>query len=144
MFGSGLPVCAVNFPTLPELVKHGHNGLIFESALDLTAQLTQLLYPESKALRESVPTSSVADTEYGNTGQNGEEDENRAQVVSTYVTEDMKGSYQPIADNKNDYHSIDNLSGSTLHQLRKNAGDIESWEDNWNTVVKPLVQVWLE
>ena len=32
MFGSSLPVCAVNFPTLPELVKDGENGYIFEAS----------------------------------------------------------------------------------------------------------------
>ena len=30
MFGSGLPVCAVSFNTLPELIQHDSNGLIFD------------------------------------------------------------------------------------------------------------------
>ena len=32
MFGSGLPVVAVKFPTLPELVQDGENGFIFDSS----------------------------------------------------------------------------------------------------------------
>eukprot|EP00033_Pygsuia_biforma_P003110 GCRY01003417.1.p1 GENE.GCRY01003417.1~~GCRY01003417.1.p1 ORF type:complete len:447 (-),score=70.21 GCRY01003417.1:42-1382(-) len=43
MFGAGLPVCAVNFPCLPELVKDEENGRIFETADELAEQLTHLL-----------------------------------------------------------------------------------------------------
>eukprot|EP00927_Polykrikos_kofoidii_P064288 TRINITY_DN5940_c0_g1_i2.p1 TRINITY_DN5940_c0_g1~~TRINITY_DN5940_c0_g1_i2.p1 ORF type:complete len:477 (-),score=61.12 TRINITY_DN5940_c0_g1_i2:150-1580(-) len=39
MFGAGLPVCARNFPALPELVQHGENGLIFNSTEELSSCL---------------------------------------------------------------------------------------------------------
>lgn len=39
MFGSELPVCAVQFRALPELVKHEQNGLIFSTAQDLANQI---------------------------------------------------------------------------------------------------------
>lgn len=31
MFGAGIPVLAISFPALPELVKNGKNGFVFES-----------------------------------------------------------------------------------------------------------------
>ncbi|XP_054417064.1 chitobiosyldiphosphodolichol beta-mannosyltransferase-like [Pongo abelii] len=51
MFGCCLPVCAVNFKCLHELVKHGENGLVFEDPGELAAQLQ--LNQFRKNLRES-------------------------------------------------------------------------------------------
>lgn len=45
LFGCEVPVCAYNFPSLPELVKDDVNGRIFGSASDLHEQLLILLSP---------------------------------------------------------------------------------------------------
>ncbi|KAJ4485488.1 mannosyltransferase, partial [Lentinula aciculospora] len=52
MFGCGLPVCALNFECLPELVKDGKNGLIFNDSNELAQQLELLLtsFPASERL----------------------------------------------------------------------------------------------
>jgi len=60
MFGAGLPVCAVGFECLGELVAHGKNGLVFNTSAQLAEQLGRLLksWPrvgdELRVLREGV------------------------------------------------------------------------------------------
>ncbi|KIK97891.1 glycosyltransferase family 33 protein [Paxillus rubicundulus Ve08.2h10] len=52
MFGCGLPVCALDFACLPELVKHGQNGLVFRNAEQLADQMEMLLtsFPNATTL----------------------------------------------------------------------------------------------
>ena len=65
MLGCGLPVCAVGFRALPELITHGSNGLVFASADELAGQLHSLLAPGREAaaalrkLREGVAASEA-------------------------------------------------------------------------------------
>lgn len=43
MFGCGLPVCALDFPCINELVRDGVNGRVFKTASELSDQLITLL-----------------------------------------------------------------------------------------------------
>mmetsp|Transcript_30262 Transcript_30262/g.59097 ORF Transcript_30262/g.59097 Transcript_30262/m.59097 type:complete len:510 (+) Transcript_30262:53-1582(+) len=43
MFGCELPVCAVRYDCIEELVRHGENGMLFDDAAELSSQLHELL-----------------------------------------------------------------------------------------------------
>jgi beta-1,4-mannosyltransferase len=56
-FGSGLPVCAVSFQCIGELVIQDKNGVLFGDAAELSAELESLLHgfpsnPKLAALRQ--------------------------------------------------------------------------------------------
>lgn len=65
MFGCGVPVCAMEYDCIRELVSHGDNGLLFSSPAQLAEQLQSLLagFPakQSKQLRHLKRVVAAAD-----------------------------------------------------------------------------------
>lgn len=61
MYGCGLPVCAVKYSCIGELVKDGRNGLLFEDPRQLADQLLQLLdgFPSSPSRQLTALTEEV-------------------------------------------------------------------------------------
>ncbi|KAK3886229.1 hypothetical protein Pcinc_009611 [Petrolisthes cinctipes] len=55
MFGSGLPVAAISYLALPELVKHNENGLIFKTKEELANLLQDWFrgFPRETAIKET-------------------------------------------------------------------------------------------
>ncbi|KAK0540216.1 mannosyltransferase [Tilletia horrida] len=52
MLGCGLPVLALNFPCLPELISDGRNGLVFSSAGQLAEQLAEVVHSGLRSSNE--------------------------------------------------------------------------------------------
>jgi beta-1,4-mannosyltransferase len=57
LFGCGVPVCALNFQCLSELVVDGTNGRTFGTSRELQEQLTTLLQPLSETTQSIAPHS---------------------------------------------------------------------------------------
>jgi len=100
MFGCGLPVCALNFACLNELVKDGTNGLIFTDATQLAQQIEILLtgFPTATALKTLRSSLVASSSRVGLAG-----------VQNSGIPEE--GEHW----------------------------EWNSWSDNWNTVVRPLL-----
>lgn len=65
MFGCGVPVLAINFATLPELVHDKKNGLIFSSSLELQKQLTALFFPKISLKMDNKLSCTLNDLKNG-------------------------------------------------------------------------------
>ena len=52
MFGTGLPVCQVDYKCIDELVQHRKNGFIFKDAKELSSNIQELLqdFPQKKGV----------------------------------------------------------------------------------------------
>ena len=59
MFGAGLPVCAVGFPCLGELVRHGENGLVFHTPAQLAEQILGLFRGWPRGAHVSQPAAAA-------------------------------------------------------------------------------------
>ncbi|KAG1825487.1 glycosyl transferases group 1-domain-containing protein [Suillus subaureus] len=101
MFGCGLPVCALDFACLPELVKDRINGLVFRNASQLAEHLETLL--------TSFPSSPALDS----------------------LRTNLQRALQVPLNVERHVHSHE-------HQ-EDDDWEWNSWSENWNRVVKPLV-----
>lgn len=104
MFGCGLPVCALNFTCLRELVQPGKNGLIFKSSEELAGQLIDILrgFPSSPVIKtlkaaivESRDSSSPPSAHhFGSSADIGEDV--GGEVEWTSWADNWNGSIRPI------------------------------------------------
>ncbi|KIP04067.1 glycosyltransferase family 33 protein [Phlebiopsis gigantea 11061_1 CR5-6] len=117
MFGCGLPVCALDFACLNELVRDGVNGLVFQNAEQLATQLETLLtgFPTSPTLddlRQSLVRSTPVDP-------------------SRALPQGLRSPNSPGAQADHP-----NWPGGTPE---RDEWEWSSWAQNWDRVVKPLV-----
>ncbi|KAK4057003.1 mannosyltransferase [Microbotryomycetes sp. JL221] len=118
MFGCELPVCAVDFPCLIELVRNGRNGVVFQTAQDLANSLIDLLRYKQ---REEPEITEVGEGLYPLTSKLAE----LKQGIRTVSYGHSRQSQQEKGD-------AASLTDSGLHAWR-------DWNTNWNQVVKPLL-----
>ncbi|KAJ7596827.1 mannosyltransferase [Mycena floridula] len=97
MFGCGLPVCALDFDCLNELVIDDFNGLVFKGATQLSEQLVTLFdsFPNSSKLSslsatvQSATNQHSPGTEVSDRWHWGSWDENWAQTMRPLILSDV-------------------------------------------------------
>jgi len=98
MFGCGLPVCALDFDCLNELVIDDFNGLVFKDATQLSEQLVTLFdsFPVSSKLSslsatvQSATNQHSPGTEASERWHWGSWDENWAQTMRPLILSDVQ------------------------------------------------------
>eukprot|EP01134_Creolimax_fragrantissima_P005307 CFRG5307T1 len=86
MFGCGLPVCAIRFDCLDELVKDGVNGVVFESPEDLTSQFKNL-FKGFPASTKQIENLRVGTSEFSSIRWNTSWDKTAWPIVQSVMTE---------------------------------------------------------
>ncbi|KNZ52786.1 hypothetical protein VP01_344g10 [Puccinia sorghi] len=119
MFGCGLPVCARNFNCISELVKHGENGLVFDSADELCEQLeVNRMFPfELLTGFPAVPRASRSDRRW-TLGALGEGIQTAEYGCGDQTTDDKKDG---------------RCSSDSPRRW-------SCWEDEWNQILLPSLR----
>ncbi|CAI5465932.1 unnamed protein product [Closterium sp. Yama58-4] len=130
MFGCGLPVCAISYSCIHELVKDGINGLLFSDSSELASQLIDIFcgFPEgSSTLKPHSPTTATTYT-------------------SAFTPSGPSTSPLPSSTTSPSSPSSPSSAPSSvtlLQKLRSGAlatGAAGKWADEWGANVLPLVE----
>lgn len=84
MFGSRVPVLAINFHALPELIKPGVNGYIFKNAQELTDYILHLFFTPKSGLSSLIKLKESISIKTSNWDENW--DENMLPLVTKCIT----------------------------------------------------------
>lgn len=140
-------MCAVRFPTITELVQHGHNGMIFNNATELSQQIIELLFPNILTRMREVSSTS-RDSINAMTGNNEEDLFTESSTLggsekNSLHTEDKVTSTLSNTTDHINYNYDHNHSQISLSALKLGAADIGSWDENWTSVLAPLIKSWI-
>jgi hypothetical protein len=133
MFGSGVPVCAVGFPAIGELVIHGTNGTVFETSEELSGQLHGLLTDANYAI---TPTKD----EYLGVGH----DTGMHTVVDTSLADrksiggvGKQDDAMSVSERAKQYPTCSRV----LSQMRVSAAHIGTWDANWDATMRQAMEL---
>ncbi|CAI5477188.1 unnamed protein product [Closterium sp. Yama58-4] len=127
MFGCGVPVCAISYSCIHELVKDGTNGLLFSDSSELASQLIDIFcgFPEgSAALKPHSPTTAST-------------------YSSAFTPAGPSTSPLPSSPTSPSSPSSTPSSVTLLQKLGSGAlatGAAGKWADEWGANVLPLVE----
>ena len=114
MFGSGVPVCAVQFSCIGELVHHGVNGMTFTDSAQLAQQLITLLFQSEQPLTGS--------------------QEREIQEIPKQESEKISETSEVLKDP---------MDRHLLSCLKRNASSLQGWSENWEqTMPGFLSNIW--
>uniref|UniRef100_A0A2P2M0F7 Chitobiosyldiphosphodolichol beta-mannosyltransferase n=2 Tax=Rhizophora mucronata TaxID=61149 RepID=A0A2P2M0F7_RHIMU len=89
MFGCGLPVCAVAYSCIKELVKVDTNGLLFSSSSELADELVMLFkgFPDGCGALNSLKTNAL---EMGSSRWSTEWEEHAKPVLTEVISQNLR------------------------------------------------------
>lgn len=142
MLGCSLPVCALDFSCLDELIQDGKNGLIFRDAEGLARQLESLLatHPERNWLGKEMKEP------FDILGWNGSSSNNNSPSASPRLNSrdlDYGNSYSspnsPISTTA-PFSLLSSPILSPQKDISRPRNPSSTWSGNWKKVVRPLLQ----
>jgi beta-1,4-mannosyltransferase len=132
MFGCGLPVCALTYSCIGELVSHEHNGLLFASPDQLAQQLLDCFRGFAQQGVEQQPVvvpglaaaAAASATAVGG-GSDGDGSASKRGSLSKRVARSGSGG-----------------GGGLLAQLRRGVAgsSMARWHDTWQKTVLPVLE----
>ena len=117
MFGCGLPVCALTYSCIGELVSHEHNGLLFASPEQLAQQLLDVFRG------------------FAGRGEEGGAADAAAAAAATPGTRRRREGSAPSA-------AAGGQGGTLLGQLQRGVAgsSMARWHDTWQKTVLPVLE----
>lgn len=144
MLGCELPVCALDFSCLDELIQDGKNGLIFRDAEGLERQLESLLttLPEKNWLGKNMTEPfDVLDWKSRENPSNSNSPSASPRIGSRTELDSYSSPNSPASSNP----PFSLLSSPVLSPQKsltssKYKNPTSTWSGNWKKVVRPLLQ----
>lgn len=142
MLGCALPVCALGFPCLDELIQHGQNGLVFYKAEELASQLETLLakHPQRSWLATSLAGDSF--NRFPQTSASGAS----SPIVDSYNLPPSPSAASfslipsPIIGKSRHSPASDGISGGASSSITTTSrANQESWSSTWKRIIRPLL-----